>query len=269
MQAASYPTLPTTFIEGLRYCHDPLRVGFHFLQVQRAERLLIHLGRSNHVRVRELWREIGQDDGFLSALGRRYRTMVQHELAGTDFMFLWWDAGSLFFHGIILYILVRLVAPDVVVETGGTPGNSSAFILRALDRNRHGCLCTVDLPPVGSLVRASQGVWLHAGVPDGATSGWAIPDELRSRHRQYLGDAKDMLPQVVTEHPTLDLFIHDSDHSFEHMTWEFETVWPHLKPGGILFADDVRANRAFRDFAAHHKLPAYYTGGVGGLRKPR
>jgi hypothetical protein len=53
------------------------------------------------------------------------------------------------------------------------------------------------------------------------------------------------------------------------MMWEFATAWPHVRAGGVLLSDDVRANRAFAEFAAAQGLPAFYTGGLGAIRKPR
>jgi len=49
------------------------------------------------------------------------------------------------------------------------------------------------------------------------------------------------------------LFIHDSLHTRSNMTWEFETVWPHLRPGGVLIADDVQGQSAFEEFVAGKK----------------
>jgi predicted O-methyltransferase YrrM len=40
------------------------------------------------------------------------------------------------------------------------------------------------------------------------------------------------------------------------MAFEFETVWPFLRKGGILIADDVGMNDAFSDFAMNVK-PAF------------
>ena len=39
--------------------------------------------------------------------------------------------------------------------------------------------------------------------------------------------------------------MHDSLHTHRNMRREFDTVWPHLREGGLLLADDVERNRAF------------------------
>ena len=43
----------------------------------------------------------------------------------------------------------------------------------------------------------------------------------------------------------MDLFVHDSLHTYRNMRREFEAVWPHLRTGGVILADDVERNRAF------------------------
>jgi predicted O-methyltransferase YrrM len=44
--------------------------------------------------------------------------------------------------------------------------------------------------------------------------------------------------------------MHDSEHSYECMRFEFERAWPALRPGGVLVSDDVNSNDAFFEFAA-------------------
>jgi hypothetical protein len=269
-QPVHVPLPPLTFWQGLRYCHDPRLVAFHFRQVRQAERLLIHLTDASLEAVREAMREIWRDMAFLRDLLGRYAAIIGRQPRGTDFMFLAYQAGSLYFHGLIQYALVRLLRPAVVVETGGTPGNSSAFMLRALDRNGHGELHTIDLPPAAPLGDYTGcGSWLHEGLPEGQQSGWAVPDDLRGRHRQHLGDAKVLLPQVLEAVQQVDVFIHDSDHSYAHMSWEFATAWPAIVPGGALLSDDIAANTAFAEFAAAQGLPPLRAGALGALRKPR
>jgi predicted O-methyltransferase YrrM len=229
--------------------------------------------------VRETLEEIRQDAEFLEDLAAVYDCVLNRKLKPTDFMYLTRidpqspfrikkdEAGGLLVHGPIQYALVRLLRPSVVVETGGTPGNSSAFILRALDRNKTGELHTIDLPPTGGLkANEEQGHWVHAGMPEGKTSGWA-GEELRGRHRQYLGDARQLLPEVLDQVGQMDLFIHDSDHSYEHMIWEFQTAWPRLRAGGVLLSDDVNANAAWRDFMSAKAMRAFRAFSLGMVPK--
>ncbi|HVJ07399.1 MAG TPA: class I SAM-dependent methyltransferase [Acidisarcina sp.] len=138
-----------------------------------------------------------------------------------------------------IYVICRLRMPDVVLETGVANGVSSAFALQALAVNRKGRLFSIDFPPLGK--EADQ----HVGA--------LVPQHLRGRWKLYLGPTKRVLPDILASIGELDVFIHDSLHTFRNMTFEFESVWPRLRPGGILLSDDVGMNDAFADFAATAK----------------
>jgi hypothetical protein len=47
----------------------------------------------------------------------------------------------------------------------------------------------------------------------------------------------------------VDVFIHDSEHTYGTMMFEFKSVWPHLRRLGVLVSDDIEESRAFHDFA--------------------
>jgi len=140
-----------------------------------------------------------------------------------------WAADSLLAR--CCYLLCRLIQPSAVVETGVAYGVSSAFILRALEENGHGTLHSVDLPP---LRREAERFW-----------GIAVPEELRSRWHLHRGASGRVLPRLLRETGPVDLFVHDSLHTYRNMRREFETVWPHLRASSVLIADDVERNRAF------------------------
>ncbi len=133
-----------------------------------------------------------------------------------------------------LYLIVRLIQPDCIVETGVSAGASSAYILRALEDNKKGMLYSIDLPP--------------DNLPEGKTSGWIVPEALRGRWRLNIGDSKELLEPLLNDVGEIDCFIHDSLHTYEHMKWEFRTAWKYLRPGGLLLSHDVGANRFFFDF---------------------
>jgi Methyltransferase domain len=134
-----------------------------------------------------------------------------------------------------IYVLCRLLSPTIVLETGVAYGVTSAFTLQALAINGKGSLISVDLPPLGK--DADRYV------------GALIPQELRGRWQLHRGPAKRILPNLVTSIKLVDLFVHDSLHTYRHMNFEFETVWPHLRPGSAVVADNVDLNDAFREFA--------------------
>ncbi|MEJ7786114.1 MAG: class I SAM-dependent methyltransferase [Solirubrobacteraceae bacterium] len=57
-----------------------------------------------------------------------------------------------------------------------------------------------------------------------------------------------LLPGLVRKLSPIDLFVHDSDHSYAGQVEEYRQVWPHLERGASLISDDV-CNPAFTDFA--------------------
>jgi predicted O-methyltransferase YrrM len=154
------------------------------------------------------------------------------------------DVNEFRLYRCLLYLLTRAFRPEIFVETGVLNGFSSAFILLAMEHNRTGTLYSVDLPPVDERIRA-QGT---GPLPQGKTPGWAIPDRLRMRHKLSLGDARILLPQILQVHAPVDVFLHDSDHAYQHMMFEMALAWPYLGPGAWMLCDNVEQNDAFFDF---------------------
>jgi predicted O-methyltransferase YrrM len=138
------------------------------------------------------------------------------------------------------YLMCRLLEPDVVVETGVAYGVSSAFVLRALEENGRGVLHSVDLPP---LRRGYEKFW-----------GIAVNKALRGRWKLHRGSSARVLPRLLEG--AVDLFVHDSLHTYRNMRREFEAVWPHLRTGSVILADDVERNRAFGEL--RQKNPALW-----------
>ena len=158
-----------------------------------------------------------------------------------------------------LYAAVRAARPAVVVETGVASGMSSAHILRALAANGSGKLYSIDLPNVqeGSI------------LPQGRTTGWMVPAALHARWNLQLGDTRELLPKLLQSLDHVDLFLHDSDHSYEAMTFEFEQALPKVEPGGLLMSDDSHLHAAWDDFCARHALPPTRVENLGVTRAHR
>lgn len=139
-------------------------------------------------------------------------------------------AGSISLdEGAVLYVLVRLLEPENVVETGPGMGMSSTFILAGLEANNKGHLYSIDLPKPKVAIR--QG-------PD-SSPGCLIPEQLRNRWTLLLGKSQERLLPLLKELNEIDLFFHDSLHYFHHQKFEYETVWPWIKRDGLLLTHDV------------------------------
>jgi hypothetical protein len=137
------------------------------------------------------------------------------------------------------WCLVRHLHPAQVVETGVGRGITTRVILEALERNDSGQLWSIDQPPPLSPKLKRQ-------------TGAAIPRDLRKRWRYVRGSSRRKLPTVVAELGQVDLFIHDSMHSTRNVHFELQTVWPALRPGGLMLVGDVNMNRGFELFADDH-----------------
>jgi predicted O-methyltransferase YrrM len=146
----------------------------------------------------------------------------------------------------IFYALVKLAGPRVVVETGVAAGISSAMILLAVEPFG-GRLFSIDIK---------------------GKAGWLIPNELRPGWTFLTGPSEKILPPLLAERAPIDLFFHDSDHSYENMMFEFHEAWKALRAGGLLVSHDISANGAFRDFAAEIGLKRLELIDIGVVKKP-
>jgi len=79
-------------------------------------------------------------------------------------------------------------------------------------------------------------------VPCGRTSGWIVPDSLRRRWKLYIGDTRELLPNLLETLVTKTSFLHDSDHSYENMSFEFEQP-SKARARGLLMSDDSHLTR--------------------------
>jgi predicted O-methyltransferase YrrM len=131
-----------------------------------------------------------------------------------------------------LYALTRWRRPAVVVESGGFLGMSSAFLLKAL----------VDEGLTTAKLYSME--W-----SEDCDQGALIPHELRSQFVPLRGKVEDFMRS--DELPSfIDMFLHDSSHSYRHMLWEFRQFWRRLRDGGLLVSHDVHMNAAFPEFVA-------------------
>jgi predicted O-methyltransferase YrrM len=142
--------------------------------------------------------------------------------------------------GRLCYAVARSIRPKTVIETGVCYGVTSACVLAALEVNEQGHLYSIDLPPLGK--NGDDYV------------GWLVPNELQHRWTLRRGTSRRLLGPLVEELGPIDLFVHDSLHTYKNMKKEFENAWPALRPGGILISDDIEGNAAFLQLAQSKEL---------------
>jgi hypothetical protein len=145
-----------------------------------------------------------------------------------------------------LYYLVRALRPRTVVETGVCYGASTSYILAALAANGGGRLYSIDL----------------GNAPDEPPNDFFVAPAHCDDWELVIGDSKVELPRLLDRLGEIDLFHHDSLHTYEHMTWEYETARPHLSLAGAMSSDDVNIilklshpfqRSPFSDFCDRHE----------------
>ena len=168
--------------------------------------------------------------------------------------------------GHFLYLIIRSLKPDTIVETGVASGESSTFMLQAMEDNKKGKLFSIDLPP--SVDQSKRKIIF----PKDKSSGWIIPGNLKDRWELHEGDSGDLLLPLLQKLGTIDGFFHDSLHTYDHMMFEYKTSWDFMRNGGILFSDDVavmnkKGRSPFVDFAKMHKKDIVVNHIVGAMKK--
>lgn len=132
----------------------------------------------------------------------------------------------------VVYSVVRATRPYQVVETGVGNGLSTRVILSALEKNAFGQLLSFEVDPeAGILAR------------DLFSNRWTLhllPK--RAREREFT--------QTMNGLNSLDLFIHDSEHTYRQQSLEYAQAYLRLRPRGYLMSDDIDASYAFLDFVS-------------------
>ncbi|MFQ5573493.1 MAG: class I SAM-dependent methyltransferase [Nitrosopumilaceae archaeon] len=150
--------------------------------------------------------------------------------------------------------LIIFAKPNLVFETGVAFGISSSYILLGLDFLKQGKLISTD--------------YIFFPFHSNETVGQAIPDYLKSRHELIVSHSKEELYNILKNTSDIDVFLHDSNHTYKHMMLEFRTAWPNIKDGGFLLSDNVHWNDAFLDFTDNvNKKPFITHEGFGIIKK--
>ena len=123
------------------------------------------------------------------------------------------------------YALVRGLRPQRVVETGTDKGLGSVVLAAALLRNGAGRLTTIDVNP---------------------ESGYLIGGPYATVVDRVVGDSVEEIRRLEDG---VDVFLHDSLHTFEHETAEFEAVERRLRSGAVVLSDNAHESDALSAWA--------------------
>jgi predicted O-methyltransferase YrrM len=235
--------MPSTILQVLRKSIlNPRRAALRLVLMARLARSSVEGDRARLLRaISELWHVDAQkllEEYRTSDYATWYRERYQELHPGSSGSRM---GTSGMFTCELLYVLVRAARPQVVVETGVLYGASSGHMLAALAANGTGRLYSIDLG-------CSPGEPPH---------DLFVHPDLRAPWRYIVGDTRRELPLLLARLGRIDMFHHDSLHTFAHMTWEYETALAHLAPEGILGSHDVLTADSLRGIFRENAFPAF------------
>jgi hypothetical protein len=87
--------------------------------------------------------------------------------------------------------------------------------------------------------------------------GCLLSDEERERWRLHVLQAKSLkrsFSQIIESLPPVNLFLHDSDHTYPWQSFELQAALKKLSPGAVLASDDCDGCYAFLDLCQQANL---------------
>jgi predicted O-methyltransferase YrrM len=146
----------------------------------------------------------------------------------------------------LLSDIIRREKPLVMIETGVESGYSTEHFIAAMHEIGVGHLYSCDPKP---------SVFYEA---------YPITHPRFTLIREESWTALD---KIFKEAGRVDMFLHDSDHSFRCQDFEYEWAWNHVRSGGIIASDDVGWSDTTPD-KPHHAWDLFCERhGVTGLRQ--
>jgi predicted O-methyltransferase YrrM len=144
------------------------------------------------------------------------------------------NSGDVRFNSLLLYTAVRILKPEIIVETGVANGKSSAVILLAVNHNKSGTLYSFDLPNKKDNI-LEDGAKTHTYEKE---VGWLVPDYLKKYWKLYLGDSLELMSSNKLPN-NIDIFFHDSLHTYKHTLGEIDIVISKANNNSLILVDDI------------------------------
>ncbi len=138
----------------------------------------------------------------------------------------------------VIFTVINFYNPSVVIETGVGPGVSTTAILSAI--NKRGMLISID-----------------PGIPYGKGDkeiGFAIPAALKTNFKLVRGKSQEKIDEVLRSIEKVDVFFHDSEHTYNNIMFELNSVWPKLSKNYLIMVDNYDWTDAPKDFANERGL---------------
>lgn len=127
------------------------------------------------------------------------------------------------------YAFIRIAKPRLVIETGVHNGVGALIICEALRKN---------------LQQDFLGEYL--GTDINPKAGELLKGHHREIGQVIIQDSLETLRDIKSE---VDIFINDSDHTFDYEMAEYKTIYKKLSPHSIILGDNSHETDALRDFS--------------------
>lgn len=195
-------------------------------QINRLAHFVSSTLRVPHLQCIEFFNELDNDNEFKNELLKNYEKSRMKGVMNSNFVF-----GRRY----AWYAIVRILHPAVVIETGTDKGLGSAILSQALRKNGSGELYTVDVnPDSGALV---ESVYFEGNI------------------KIIHGYSSKFLQSFSKK---CDFFIHDSDHSYENESLEYELISEKLSDKGLVASDNSGLSHALDSWSESQGRLLYY-----------
>ena len=168
--------------------------------------------------------------------------------------------GDLRYHSFTLFLLTRILQPNLIIETGVNNGKSSVNFLFGLRQNKKGRLISIDKKEIKK--KLTDGSAPYKLVDN--QIGWLIPKSYRNRWKLYEGDSLKVLNMLNKKnlYNRPNIFLHDSLHTMKHTYEEIKIVSKFNNPSNnpiLILVDDINmgSGKAFKKFVLKNKLTGY------------
>lgn len=126
------------------------------------------------------------------------------------------------------YAFVRILKPQIVVETGTDKGFGTLILAKALNKNQSGTIFTLDLDPF---------------------SGALLTETSFNNIVALKGESISLLKDIER----IDLFIHDSNHEPQYEYSEFQTILDILSPNAVVISDNSHVSDSLIKWSQENK----------------
>lgn len=168
--------------------------------------------------------------------------------------------GDLRYHSFTLYLLTRIIKPNLIIETGVNNGKSSVNFLFGLRKNKKGKLISIDKKETTKKLK--DGKTPYQLVDN--QIGWLIPKIYKTRWKLYEGDRLKILKMINKKNLYFrpNIFLHDSLHTMKHTYEEIKIISKLNNPSNasiLILVDDINmgSGKAFKKFLLKNKLTGY------------